>query len=113
VLQRLALGAPVLRIGSGAITVPVTCVASPGRACTSDVTVTFNTRHHRLAPITVRGVTIGPGETLDVALVGSKAQRKRLKKIGTIPVTVSATNPPGADVPKAGLLRGNVKKRRR
>jgi uncharacterized repeat protein (TIGR01451 family) len=95
---RLTIGNARMRLPSGVVFVPLTCEFSPSDVCITDVTVTFNTRKYRLAPLTVRNVHVGSGQTVD--------QRHKMRRIGTIPVTVTATNPPEADVSKAALLLG-------
>ena len=103
---RLVIGETRMRLPSGVIFVPLTCEFSPRDVCITDVTVTFNTRRHKLDPLTVRNVHVGSGQTLDLYVAASRAQRRKMRRIGTIPVTVTATNSPEADVSKPALLKG-------
>jgi uncharacterized repeat protein (TIGR01451 family) len=103
---RLTLGDARMRLPSGALFVPLTCEFSPSDVCITDVTVTFNTRKYKLDPLTVRNVHVGSGQTLDLYMAATHAQRVKMRRIGTIPVTVTATNPPGADLTKPGILIG-------
>jgi uncharacterized repeat protein (TIGR01451 family) len=106
---RLTIGATRMRLPSGVVFVPLTCEFSPNDVCITDVTITFNTRKHKLDPITVKNVHIGSGQSLDLYAAASHKQRRKMRRLGTIPVTVTATNPPEADESKAGLLKGNPK----
>jgi uncharacterized repeat protein (TIGR01451 family) len=103
---RLTIGNARMRLPSGVIFVPLTCEYSPADVCIVDVTVTFNTRKYKLAPLTVRNVHVGSGQTVDVYMAASHSQRRTMRRIGTIPVTVTATNPPEADVSKLAILLG-------
>jgi uncharacterized repeat protein (TIGR01451 family) len=103
---RLTIGDARMRLPSGVLFVPLTCEFSPSDVCITDVTVTFNTRKYKLDPLTVRNVHVGSGQTLDLYMAATHAQRVKMRRIGTIPVTVTATNPPGADLTKPGILLG-------
>ena len=103
---RLVIGDVRMRLPSGIVFVPLTCEFSPREVCIADLTVTFNTRRHKLEPIAVRGVNVGSGQTVDVYVAASRAQRRKMRRIGTIPVTVTATLAPEGDVTKAALLKG-------
>jgi uncharacterized repeat protein (TIGR01451 family) len=103
---RLTIGDARMRLPSGVLFVPLTCEFSPSDVCITDVTVTFNTRKYKLDPLTVRNVHVGSGQTLDLYMAATHAQRVKMRRIGTIPVTVTATNPPGADLTKPGILIG-------
>lgn len=103
---KLSLGDARMRTSSGVLFVPLVCDFHPRDVCVTDVTVRFNTRHHKLDPITVRNVSIGGGGSLDLYVAASKAQRRKMRLIGTIPITVTATNPDEPDVVKDGTLRG-------
>jgi uncharacterized repeat protein (TIGR01451 family) len=106
---RLTIGTARMRLPSGVVFVPLTCEFSPSDVCITDVTVTFNTRRHKLDPITIRNVHVGSGQSLDLYVAASHKQRRQMRRIGTIPITVTATNPPEGDVAKAALLKGNPK----
>jgi uncharacterized repeat protein (TIGR01451 family) len=103
---RLTIGNARMRLPSGVLFVPLTCEFSPRDVCITDVTVRFDTRRHKLDPITIRDVHVGNGQTLDLFVAATHAQRRKMRLIGTIPITVTATNAPEADVTKAGLLKG-------
>ena len=103
---RLTIGNARMRLPSGVLFVPLTCEYSPRDVCVSDVTVTFNTRKHKLDPLTVKNVHVGSGQSLDLYVAASRAQRRKMRRIGTIPVTVTATNAPEPDVVKGALLKG-------
>ena len=103
---RLTIGDARMRLPSGVIFVPLTCEFSPRGVCVSDVTVRFDTKKHKLDPITLRNVQILQGNSLDLYVAASHAQRRKMRRIRTIPITVIATNVPDADVSKPGLLRG-------
>ena len=103
---RLTIGQARMRLPSGVLFVPLTCEFSPRDVCVTDVTVTFNTRKYKLNPLTVRNVHVGSGQTLDLYMAASHAQRRKMRRIGTIPITVTATNDPAADVSNVALLRG-------
>jgi uncharacterized repeat protein (TIGR01451 family) len=106
---RLTIGDTRMRLPSGVVFVPLTCEFSPTDVCVTDVTISFNTRRHKLDPITVQNVHVGSGQTLDLYVAASHTQRRKMRRLGTIPVTVTATNPPEPDVSKAALLKGNPK----
>jgi hypothetical protein len=103
---KLTIGDTRMRLPSGVLFVPLTCEFHPADVCITDVTVTFNTRRHKLDPLTIRNVHIGSGQSLDLYIAASRTQRRKMRRIGTIPITVTATNPAEPDVSKAGLLRG-------
>jgi uncharacterized repeat protein (TIGR01451 family) len=109
---RLTIGDARMRTGSGVVFVPLTCEFHPRDVCVTDVTLTFNTVFHKLDPITVRDVHIGGGQSLDLYMAASKAQRRKMKRIGTMPITVTATNAPAGDVVKQGLLHGAPRRQR-
>jgi hypothetical protein len=108
---KLTIGDARMRLPSGVIFVPMTCEFSPRGVCVSDVTIRFDTKKHKLDPITVPDVRILQGNSLDLYVAASHAQRRKMRRIGTIPITVLATNAPDPDVSKPGLLRG-LKRRR-
>jgi hypothetical protein len=95
-----------MRLPSGVLLVPMVCEFHPQDVCRTDVTVTFNTRRHKLDPITVHNVQVGGGQSLDLYVAASHAQRRKMRRIGTIPITVTATNPPEATVSKDSVLKG-------
>jgi uncharacterized repeat protein (TIGR01451 family) len=111
--QRITIGDARMRLPSGVVFVPLTCEFSPRGVCVTDVTIRFDTKKNKIDPITVRNVQILQGESLDLYVAGTHAQRVKMRRIRTIPITVLATNPPESDVSKPGVLRGlRVKSRR-
>jgi hypothetical protein len=104
--QVVIVGDAVMRPSSGVVDVPVTCRYAATGVCETDVTLQFNGLRNRLAPIGVAGVRIPRGGTIVVKLGASNRQRKRMRAIGTLPVTVRATRPPAPDVTEASVLHG-------
>lgn len=103
---KLTIGDARMRLPSGVVFVPLTCEFSPRGVCVTDVTIRFDTKKHKLDPFTVRDVRILQGNSLDLYMAASHAQRVKMRRIRTIPITVIATNAPDPDVTKPGLLRG-------
>jgi len=103
---RLTIGEVRMGPKSAVLFVPLTCEFSPSDVCSSDVTIRFDTVFHKLDPIVVRDVRVRSGETVDVYAAASRSQRRKMLRIGTMPITVTATNAPGADVSRPALLHG-------
>jgi hypothetical protein len=74
--------------------------------CITDVTIRFDSRRHPLRQLVVRNVRVYLGQTLDLYVAASHAQRRKMRRLGTIPVTIIATNSPEPDVTGAAILRG-------
>jgi uncharacterized repeat protein (TIGR01451 family) len=107
---RLAIGSIAERARSGVIFVPLTCRNFVRDFCDTTVTVTFEAPHHPLAALT-RPVRLTSGVRTTVFFVAPKEERMKIKAIGHLPVTVTATNPPGPPVSRSGLLVGSPRRR--
>jgi hypothetical protein len=70
------------------------------------VTITFNAPGQTLDPIT-RDVRLTSGARTIVYFRGPKAERLKIKRIGHLPATVTATNPPGSPVSRDTVLVGS------
>lgn len=85
----IRIGRARVRRRSGTVVVPVTCAAARGAACRARLVVTFHARGRRLAPL-ARRVRLAAGRTALVRLAGSPAERRRLRSLRRVAVTVRA-----------------------
>jgi hypothetical protein len=103
--NRLTIGRTIAKRRSGVIVVALGCRSFAGDRCRTTVTVTFRSPHQDLQSITTRA-TVKSGERKIVYVIGPRDERRRIKGIQRLPVTVTATNPPGADVVRDATIVG-------
>jgi Domain of unknown function DUF11 len=109
--QVITLGNAVEGAGSGAIFVPVGCMNETLGFCRTTVTVRFAKPHQKLKPI-VRRLQIASGQTSVAFMAGSLAQRRKIRVVRHLRITVTATNPPGPPVKRSSMLSGHPRPRR-
>ena len=109
--QVITLGNAVEGAGSGSIFVPVGCTNVMLGVCRTTVTVRFMKPHQKLKPI-VRRLVIASGQTSVAFMSGSLAQRRKIRVVRHLKITVTATNPPGPPVKRSSMLSGHPRPRR-
>jgi hypothetical protein len=87
------------------IVVALGCRSFASDSCATTVSVTFQSPHGDLAPIT-RRATVPSGTRMIVYLIGSRSERRRIKQIQRLPVRVTATNPPERHVVRDTVIVG-------
>jgi hypothetical protein len=79
--------------------------------CRTTVTITFRKPHHKLKAIK-RHLTIASGQMSVAFMSASLDQRKKIRVIRRLKITVTATNPPGPPVKRNSTLSGHPRARR-
>jgi uncharacterized repeat protein (TIGR01451 family) len=102
---RVAIGRTVTKRRSGSILVTIACAGSSGQTCLVGVTVTFQSPHDDLPPITGTK-TIETGRRRIVYVIGSHAERLRIKRIHSLPVHVDVTNSNGTGATRDTTIVG-------
>ena len=92
----VTIGRTVTERRSGALTVAIGCSGQPGQVCPVDVTITFQHPHSDLAPIT-GNKTIKAGRRSLVWVIGTRSERRRIKRIHNLSLHVSVANHTGSD----------------
>jgi uncharacterized repeat protein (TIGR01451 family) len=105
--QKIELGNAVEGARSGVIFVPITCENLVTGFCKTTVTIAFRKPHHKLKPFT-RKLRLASGKMSVAFMSASLAERKKIRKIRRLPITVTATNPPGPPVKRKSTLSGNA-----
>jgi hypothetical protein len=90
---------------SGVIVVALGCRSFTSPRCRTTLTVEFKSPHQDLAPITAH-FAVASGRRTIVYLIGPRSERRRIKRIGRLPVRLTATNPPGPDVVRDATIVG-------
>jgi uncharacterized repeat protein (TIGR01451 family) len=103
--QKIALGNAVEGGRSGVIFVPITCTNTVGGFCKTTLTITFRKPHQKLKPIK-RRLGIASGQTSVAFISAPLAERKKIRVIRHLRITVTATNPPGPPVKRNSTLSG-------
>ena len=101
----VTIGRTVTKRRSGSITVAIGCKGFPAHTCPVTVTVSFRPPHDDLAPITARK-TIKAGRRSIVFVIGSRSERRRIKRIGRLPVHVAVTNRNGSGATRDATASG-------
>lgn len=109
--QVITLGNAVEGAGSGAIFVPVGCVNETLGFCRTTVTIRFRKPHQKMKPI-VRRLRIASGQTSVAFMSASLAQRRKIRVVRRLKITVTATNPPAPPVKRNSTLSGHPRPRR-
>jgi hypothetical protein len=110
--QKLELGNALEGARSGVIFVPITCTNDAMGFCTTSVTITFRKPHQKLKPIK-RTLRIASGQMSVAFMSASLRQRKKIRVIRHLGITVTATNPPGPPVKRNSMLSGHPRPRKR
>ena len=85
--------------------VAIGCQGFPAHTCPVTVTVSFRPPHDDLAPITARK-TIKAGRRSIVFVIGSRSERRRIKRVGRLPVHVAVTNRNGSGATRDATASG-------
>ena len=102
--NRLTIGRTVGKRRSGVIVVALGCRSFVTDTCSTTVTVEFKSPHGDLGSIS-RRTTVPSGPRTIVYLIAPRSERLLIKRIRRLPVTVTATNPPGPDVVRDAVIR--------
>jgi uncharacterized repeat protein (TIGR01451 family) len=103
--NRLTIGRTIAKRRSGVIVVALGCKSFDSDRCRTTLTLRFRSPHQDLQSITTRA-TVKSGERKNVYVIGPRPERRRIKRIQRLPVTVTATNPPGPDVARDATIVG-------
>jgi uncharacterized repeat protein (TIGR01451 family) len=106
---KIKLGKAVMRPRSGVIFVPITCASPATGVCDTTLTVTFKKPYQRFKPITLK-LRQGIG-TAQVYVAAPRGERQKIRRIRRLPVTLTATNPPGPPVTRDSVLIGRPSRR--
>ena len=101
----VTIGRTVTKRRSGSITVAVGCSGFAGDTCPVTVTVSFGPPHDDLSPI-AGSKTINAGRRSIVWVIGSRSERRRLKRINRLPVHVEVTNRNGSGATRDTTIVG-------
>jgi uncharacterized repeat protein (TIGR01451 family) len=107
----IKLGHATERKGTGAIALVITCTNPAGKVCKTTLKVGFGKHHPELDPIK-RDLVLRSGHRTTVLIKAPRAERRLIRKIRRLPLTVTATRPPGKPVTEGYVVSGPRPKHR-